>query len=304
MIDVYYSPKGTPYVMGSDLHEELQIKTPLRKWFPSMIEYGFVENQDFSQMDKKVHLDQGGNTVRKDWAVTVEMAKHIAMVQKTAQGKITRDYLLQLDQKVNDGEYLNQGQILALMDICKVMGYFSVQDFFEKEHYEKIFKGTGAEWWERRASLFGYSAADLKKALLDIGEKYKNQKQALFKTDRLELIRRGVVDMFIVMGKSVAFAKNVGNIAKTMSEKLELEIYNDLDTSIDFKSEEQKLIVTDLKNYATDSALFKRFTGGKQQKASVDKNYNQLNLGLEKGQSGNTTFDDAMSKALQNKPLK
>jgi hypothetical protein len=106
------------------------------------------------------------------------------------------------------------------------------------------------------------------------------------------------------MGKSVAFAKNVGNIAKTMSEKLELEIYNDLDTSIDFKSEEQKLIVTDLKNYATDSALFKRFTGGKQQKASVDKNYNQLNLGLEKGQSGNTTFDDAMSKALQNKPLK
>lgn len=297
MIDVYYSPKGTPYVIASDLKELLGIKTQLNTWFPRMIDWGFEENKDYYRLTKIVESANGMKKERFDWAVTVEMAKNIAMIQRTPSGKAIRQYLLKLDQKVNDGEYLNQGQIMALMDICKVMGYFSVQKFFEKEHYEKIFKGTDSEWWERRANLFGYSAAELKAALLDIGEKYKNQKQALFKTDRLELIRTGVIDMFIVMGKSVSFAKNIGNIAKTMAEKLNPDIYNDLDSSIDFKSEEQKLIITDLKNYEIDSALFKRFTGGKEQTPKVKSDYNQKKLF---DSSGNSALDNAMSKALNN----
>jgi len=301
MIDVYYSAKGTPYVWASELHQELKIKTPLRKWFPNMIEYGFTENQDFSQMDKKVHLEQGGNTIKRDWAVTMDMAKNIAMIQRTPEGKVLRDYLLQLDHKVTQGEYLNHGQIMALMDICKVMGYFSVQEFFEKEHYEKIFKETGNNWWERRANLFGYSANELKSALLSLGVKYKNQRQALLATDKYELIRAGVIEMFIVMGKSVAFAKNIGNIAKTMAQKINPEIYNDLNASIDFKSEEEKLIITDLKNYETNSNLFKRFTGGKEQSPKIKTDYNQLNLDITSKTSGNSILDGAMEKALKGK---
>lgn len=299
MIDVYYSPKGTPYVMASDLRDMLGVKTQLNTWFPRMIDYGFEENKDYYKLPKNGEV----KNERFEWAVTVDMAKNIAMIQRTPEGKAIRDYLLQLDQKVNDGEYLNQGQIMALMDICKVMGYFSVQKFFEKEHYEKIFKGSDTEWWQRRASLFGYSAAELKKALLDVGEKYKNQKQALFKTDRFELIRTGIIDMFIVMGKSIAFAKNVGNIAKTMAEKIDPHIYDDLNTPIDFKSEEQKLIITDLKNYQNHSSLFKRFTGGKQTNPALSKNHNQLDLGIDNKTSGNKGLDDALGKAL-NKKLK
>lgn len=59
MIDVYYSPKGTPYVFASNLREELQIKTELSKWFPRMIEYGFEENKDYSRHDKFVESAKG-----------------------------------------------------------------------------------------------------------------------------------------------------------------------------------------------------------------------------------------------------
>lgn len=298
MIDVYYSSKGTPYVMASDLRELLGIKTELSKWMPRMIEYGFEENQDYSRADKYV---ESTNSIKKavfDWMVTLDMAKHIAMMQRTPKGKEIRAYLLNLDNKVNEGELLNHGQIMALMDICKVMGYFSVQDFFEKEHYNKIFKDQDQNWWERRANLFGYSAADLKNALMELGIKYKNQKQAVFQTDKYDLIRTGVIEMFIVMGKSVSFAKNVGNIARTMAEKIKPEVYNDLNASIDFKSEEEKLIITDLKNYESNSVLFKRFTGGKQT-VQVAPNHNQLNLGLS---SGNKELDDGLSKALNRPP--
>lgn len=89
-IRVYYSAKGTPYIWASALHQELEIKTPLSTWFPRMIEYGFVENEDYSQHDKKVQLAQGGYKIKHDWAVRLDMAKHIAMLQRTEKGRIIR----------------------------------------------------------------------------------------------------------------------------------------------------------------------------------------------------------------------
>ncbi|GAC1302805.1 MAG: phage antirepressor Ant [Mucilaginibacter sp.] len=280
MISVHFSNTDLPFVWASDLHTLLEIKTKLSTWFPRMIEYGFEEDKDYMRRHKNV---PSAGTIEKDsfdWAITIEMAKHIAMMQKTPKGKEIRDYLLNLDKKVTDGEFLNQQQIMALFDICKVMGYFSVQEYFEREHYEKIFKESSVNWWEERARLFGYTAQELQKALADLGVKYKNQRQAIYKLDRNDLIRIGVVDLFRSMGKSKAYALNVGNIAKIISKELKPFIYNDINTAIDFKSEEQTLIITDLKNYkSVGSGILQKFTN-KPQTTPVKSGYNQLDLRL------------------------
>jgi hypothetical protein len=208
------------------------------------------------------------------------MAKNIAMIQRTPQGKEIREYLLNLDQKVSEGEYLNHAQIMALFDICKVMGYFSVQQYFENEHYEKVFRTPGLNWWQERANLFGYTAKELQEALRDLGIKYRNQRQAIFKMEKYDLIRIGVVDLFLAMGKSKAYAKNVGNIAKTIAKEIKPEIYNDIETSIDFKSNEQKLIITDLKSYKGNSEILKKFMNGKNKNSQLGNEYQQLNLKL------------------------
>ncbi len=59
MINIQYSPKGTPYVMASELHETLEIDTPLRVWFPRMLEYGFIENEEYSLLQYNIPLPQG-----------------------------------------------------------------------------------------------------------------------------------------------------------------------------------------------------------------------------------------------------
>lgn len=255
MIPVYYSKKGTPYVHASDLHRMLEIETPLRKWFPRMIEYGFSENQDFSQVDKKVHLEQGGYTLQKDWFVTVEMAKNIAMIQRSPKGKAIREYLLGLDKKVEEGMLLTHAQVAALFDICKVMGFFSVQVFFETEHFNNAFQGKHNRWWDARARLFGYTAADLKEMMQAIGKKYINQRQAIRNIDKYELIKIGVYDMFLAMGKSQQFAINVSQFAKSIAEEIKPEIYDDRNMSIEFKSPEQLDIIEDIKSYKTSSTL-------------------------------------------------
>lgn len=40
-------------VLGRDLHEFLEIKTPYKQWFDRMSEYGFEENQDYGAIAQK-----------------------------------------------------------------------------------------------------------------------------------------------------------------------------------------------------------------------------------------------------------
>lgn len=245
-IRVYYSPKGTPYIWASALHSELEISTPLSKWFPRMIEYGFVENQDFSQHDKKVQLAQGGYKVKHEWAIQLDMAKQIAMLQRTEKGRLIRQQLIDLDKKVNTGALLSHTQLSALFDLCQILGYFTIQEYAERKHYD--FFNNPKEWWSYRADVFGFSKKDLQEMIEGLGEKYRSQRQVLMKIDKYELINISVVDLLMAMGRTEEYAKNVGKFAKNIAKQIKPHIYDDTDMTIDFKSPDEKEIISKVKD--------------------------------------------------------
>lgn len=258
MINVYYSKKGTPYVWASELHEELNISTRLSNWFPRMIEYGFVENKDYSQHNKSIELEQGGSNIKHDWAVSVDMAKHIAMLQRTEQGKAVREHLLNLDNKVQEGKLLNHQQLIVLFDLCRVIGFFSVQEYLEAEHYA-VFDSKQENWWKYRARVLGSSASDLKEMMKAIGKKYQNQRQALFHIDKYELIKRAAFDLFKAMGRSDEFAQNVSVFAKQIAIEIKPEIYDDRGMSIDFKTDKEKEVISRIQGDNEASGLIEEF---------------------------------------------
>ena len=253
-IEVSYSKKGTPFLHASDLHKKLEIQTPLNFWFPQMIDYGFIENEDyFKQKISKIE----DSDLKYDWAVRLEMAKHIAMIQNSEKGRSLRKYLIDLDKKVQGGLLLNRKQISALFEICKVLGYFTVQKFLEKEHFE--FLNKPKDWWDYRAKLFGYSAQDLKLMVEALGKKYKSQRQALFHLDKYELIRISTIDLFMAMGKSEEYSKNVADFIDDIAKEIQPEIYNDINTSIDFKTETHKNTIQQITNYKNKPLLLEKF---------------------------------------------
>ena len=260
MIDIHKSKKGTSFVWASDLHKHLEIQTPLNQWFPRMIEYGFIKNQDYYQQNKIVELAQGGSKIKHEWAVQVDMAKHIAMIQRTQKGKALREYLLSLDKKVQEGELLSRQQILALIEICKVLGLFSVQKKLETDHFEHFKQFNKDEnWWQYRAKLFGYSADDLKSALLRLNAKYQSQRQALIKLDKYELVKVATIDLFLTLGKTEEYSKNIAITAKELAKEMQIEIYNDLGGSIDFKTDKQKEIIKEIENRGKQLTLLDKF---------------------------------------------
>ena len=90
----------TQMVSARDLHEQLNIKTAFKDWFPRMVEYGFIEGTDFCS---KMSESTGGRP-SKDYDITLDMAKQIAMLQRTPEGKQVRQYLIDLEKAWNTPE--------------------------------------------------------------------------------------------------------------------------------------------------------------------------------------------------------
>jgi phage anti-repressor protein len=257
MIDIKYSPKGTPYVWASSLYEKLEIKISFNNWIKQIIDFGYEERVDYAKVTQKGQNEAGEDIVISDYAIELEMAKHISIVQKTETGKKMRNYLISLDKKVSEGLLLTHQQVSALFEICKVLGYFSVQDFLEKEHYNVF--NQPKTWWDYRAKLFGYSAAELKGMLEKMNKTYQSQRQALMHLKKYELIKRAAVDLFIAMGKNAEYAKNAAMFVEKIAMEIKPEIYDDRNTSIDFKTSQQKETIDKIKTVKEDKQLFEKF---------------------------------------------
>lgn len=103
VIKVTVNDNQEPVVSGRQLHEALGVKTEYRKWFGRMAEYGFEENQDFARVTQKCPTP-GGLQDMTDHIIKLDMAKEIAMIQRTDKGKEVRQYFIQVEKDFNSPE--------------------------------------------------------------------------------------------------------------------------------------------------------------------------------------------------------
>lgn len=109
-----------------ELHEFLEVKTSFKDWFPRMCEYGFNESQDFNPLKNEQVRLEGNRQVKRtvqDYEITLDMAKEIAMIQRSDKGKEVRQYFLELERKWNSPEAVmnraleySRKQVKALME--------------------------------------------------------------------------------------------------------------------------------------------------------------------------------------------
>ena len=92
-----------PVVSARDLHQALEIGTHFRQWFPRMCEYGFVQGTDFDKVYQKCDGSRTGQ-MEVDYLISMDMAKHICMIQRTRKGMMYRQYFLELEKAWNTPE--------------------------------------------------------------------------------------------------------------------------------------------------------------------------------------------------------
>lgn len=90
-----------PAVSARELHEFLGVGSHFKDWFPRMCEYGFAEGADYTPL---IFEHPQNHQPTRDYAVSIDMAKEICMLQRNEKGKMARQYFLQLEKDWNSPE--------------------------------------------------------------------------------------------------------------------------------------------------------------------------------------------------------
>lgn len=81
-----------------ELHQKLGSKRDFSNWIQDRIsKYGFVENQDFEVFNKFVENSKGGRP-SKEYALSLDMAKELCMIENNEQGRLFRKYFIEVEK--------------------------------------------------------------------------------------------------------------------------------------------------------------------------------------------------------------
>lgn len=201
-------------VDAKEIYSELGIKFAFSTWIKSNIESAeFEENKDFFWHTK----ESTGGRPMIDYYLTRDAALSVIAMSRGKKAKEVRIMLINAFTEKQTGLLLNADQVAALTDVVKAMTLVSVQKQALDKHF--VLFNKPKEWWKYRADLLGYSPESLKTALQQINKAYKSQKQALIHIDPSEIIRTGVIDLLIALGRDKEYALNVAEFAKIIAQK-------------------------------------------------------------------------------------
>ncbi|MGL5681704.1 MAG: phage antirepressor KilAC domain-containing protein [Marinifilaceae bacterium] len=156
---------GQQAVSARDLHQFLESKQDFSTWMKNRIDkYGFVENIDYCSLHKIVERETGATT-RREYALTIDTAKQLAMVEGNDKGKQARRYFIDQDNAYRKMRTANQ-----------VPGSFRDALLLAAQQQEEIEKQKALIAFQAPKVLFAQAVETSQKSIL-IGEMAKILKQ-------------------------------------------------------------------------------------------------------------------------------
>lgn len=93
-------------VNARELHEFLEVGKVFGAWIADRIaQYEFAEGVDYLVSEIGIQVPHQGGTrsaTRKDYHLTLDMAKELAMVERNAKGKQARTYFIECERRAKD----------------------------------------------------------------------------------------------------------------------------------------------------------------------------------------------------------
>jgi len=80
------------------LHEFLKLKKDFSNWIKNRLK-DFIENDDYIRFAQKV---EANNATKIEYIITIDVAKHISMIERNAKGREIRQYFIDYEKQVNN----------------------------------------------------------------------------------------------------------------------------------------------------------------------------------------------------------
>lgn len=176
LIKIDVNENQEPVINGRALHSFLEVATPYDKWFPRMVEYGFTDGLDFSTFLS----ESTGGRPATDHAIRLDMAKEIAMIQRSEKGKQARQYFIQIEKDYNSPEKIMARALqIAEKELSNLRLENKVQEQQIAElkpkasYYDLVLQCKDLLSMTEIAKDYGMSAKGMNKLLHDLGVQYK-----------------------------------------------------------------------------------------------------------------------------------
>lgn len=183
---------GNQVVNARDLYDYLEVPTDFTTWCKRMFEYGFTENQDYVILPKN---GENRNKGRKsaDFALSMDCAKEISMLQRTDKGKQARQYFIECEKKISQPKQLSAREMAlmvikaedekeaALMQLEQAT--VTIKEQAPKVEYaNRVLNASGAHRITIIAKELGMSAIELNEFLRQCKVQYKVEGQWVLTT--------------------------------------------------------------------------------------------------------------------------
>lgn len=166
-----------------ELHEFLEVTERFSNWFNRQLQYGFEENIDYVGC-------KTFNTLAKqelqDYEIKLDMAKEIAMIQRSEKGKQARQYFIQVEKDWNSPDkIMERALIIARARVEKLTLETKQQKQIigelkpKADYTDTILKNKGLVTITQIAKDYGMSGQAFNKLLHELGVQYKQSDQWL-----------------------------------------------------------------------------------------------------------------------------
>lgn len=186
VIPVYTTDTGEKVVIGRELHERLGIGKKYADWFKDMCGYGFEEGESYFPFSGNRSDGKPGKG-RTEHLMKFDMAKHIAMIQRSEIGMKIRQKLIDLEKTVND--IMPTGETLVAMALVEAQKILEAKDEQirqqkqiievmepKAEYCDRILKAPGLVNVRTIAKEYGMSAKAFNQMLYEYKIQYKDNR--------------------------------------------------------------------------------------------------------------------------------
>ena len=179
LLKIEVNENGEPTISGRMLYDFLEVKEKYTQWFNRKSK-GFIENVDFVPLSEKTESGGvSGVKVILNHVLTLDMAKHLAMMQQNEKGMIARQYFIDVEKKWNSPEMVmsralsiaNKNLLMKDEQILKLTteNQIQAQQIAEfkpiKEYVDLILQSDGTVTTTQIAADYGLSPQKLNKIL-------------------------------------------------------------------------------------------------------------------------------------------
>lgn len=168
-----------PIISGRELHKFLEVNSNYTTWFSRMCEYGFTENLDYSTCFPNLESENHGGQNKIDHLLKLDMAKELAMIQRTEKGKQARQYFIQVEKDYNSPEKIMARALQIAqkeLSTLKLENQIKDQQIAELQpkatYYDLILQSSSLLSVTEIAKDYGMSAKGMNKTLHELGVQF------------------------------------------------------------------------------------------------------------------------------------